>query len=100
MILYNVTVKITTQQHDDWLAWMQEIHIPEVMNTGHFVEYRICRLLHNEEDGVTYAFQYFANSLADFQAYQEGPAQGLQEAHKNRFEPHYVAFRTLMEVLE
>jgi hypothetical protein len=36
MIVYNVTVKVNTEVHDEWFAWMKETHIPEVMKTGLF----------------------------------------------------------------
>lgn len=99
MILYNVTVKIDRDVHDDWLSWMREVHIPDVLATGHFVSHRICRLLHEEEDGVTYAIQYFAHSTDDIQAYQERHAQRLQAEHTRRYKDRFVAFRTLMEVV-
>lgn len=100
MILYNVTVKITHEKHHEWLAWMREVHIPDVMKTGLFVENRICRLLHGEEDGVTYAFQYISPSMKHFRQYQDEHAPRLQKDHSTRFGKHYVAFRTLMEILE
>ena len=46
MIIYNVTVSLVDQSiHQDWLKWMKEIHIPEVMDTGFFLDNKICRLL-------------------------------------------------------
>ena len=38
MIVYNVTVNIDKNIVDDWLTWMKEIHIPEVMKTGFFIK--------------------------------------------------------------
>ncbi len=99
MILYNVTVKVERDIHEDWLAWMRKEHIPDVLSTGHFVSHRICRLLHEEEDGITYAVQYFAHSLEDIQAYQQGHAQRLQAEHARRYKDRFVAFRTLMEIV-
>ncbi|MCE3229382.1 MAG: hypothetical protein K0S32_3933, partial [Bacteroidetes bacterium] len=33
MFIYNVTVNISNDIHTDWLKWMKEIHIPDVMKT-------------------------------------------------------------------
>ena len=41
MILYNVTISIDTSVEEDWLQWMKEIHIPDVMNTGLFIDNKI-----------------------------------------------------------
>jgi len=99
MILYNVTVKIRNEVHDDWLKWMREIHIPDVMKTGLFLEHKFCRIFEEDPAGVTYAIQYFTKNMEDFQRYQNEFAEKLQKEHTERYEGMYVAFRTLMEVL-
>lgn len=100
MILYNVTVKVDEAIHPEWLAWMKKTHIPDVLATGHFVDHKICRLLSvEEEDGPTYAIQYFCNNLEAFRTYQEQDARRLQKEHMDKYGNRYVAFRTLMEVV-
>ena len=100
MILYNVTIKIEQSLEADWLAWMREEHIPEILKTNLFSDYKLCRLLHEEEDGgVTFAVQYFCENMDAFQTYQNKFAKELQAKHVARYKDRYVAFRTLMEVL-
>ena len=99
MILYNVTVKIEKTLAPEWLDWMKITHIPDVMKTGLFTEYKICEILHDDEDGgVTFAFQYFAKNMEDFQIYQRDHAKALQKDVVERYKDRYVAFRTLMKV--
>ena len=101
MILYNVTVKIDATISEEWLNWMKTVHIPDVMNTGLFTEYKICEILHDDEDGgVTFAFQYFAKNMEDFQTYQRDHAKALQKEVVAKYKDRYVAFRTLMKVHE
>ena len=50
MLLYNVTVSIDKSIKEDWVSWMKKKHIPDVMNTGCFLEARIARV-HGEEEG-------------------------------------------------
>ena len=33
MIIYNVTVGVDKSIEADWLAWMKEVHIPDVIKT-------------------------------------------------------------------
>jgi len=99
MILYNVTVKIDADVHDDWLKWMREVHIPDVMQTGLFVENKLCKILHEEADGATYAIQYYCQDMKTLHQYQIHHAQTLQAEHTARYKDKYVAIRTLMEVL-
>ena len=48
MFIYNVTVTLKDSIHQDWLKWMQEVHIPDVMRTGYFVENKLCKLVTEE----------------------------------------------------
>ena len=52
MIIYNVTVNIDESIHEEWLLWMKNVHIPDVMETGHFLENKICKILAESEGGV------------------------------------------------
>ncbi len=100
MILYNVTVKIDHESHTRWLEWMERTHIPQVMQTACFSEYRFCKLLDaDESDGVTYAIQYLAKNMEAIADYQQHFAPALQADYKKNFEGHYVVFRSLLEVI-
>ncbi|MGA1581954.1 MAG: DUF4286 family protein [Saprospiraceae bacterium] len=102
MILYNVTVQIDHDIQDDWISWMQTIHIPDVMNTGLFSSWRMCKILGQEENptGVSYAIQYTCASMKDFIRYRDHFAADLQKEHSTRYAGKYAAFRTLLEVID
>ena len=98
-ILYNVTIKVIKEIEHDWLDWMKNIHIPEVMATKCFHNSRIGKLLFlDEEDGVTYTTQYLCENMDTFNKYNELYARSLQEKHQERYLEKYVAFRSLMEI--
>jgi len=99
MILYNVTVSVDQDVHEEWLRWMIEVHIPDVMATGHFVENKVMRIEAFEEGGITYAIQYLAPSRADYDTYQAHHAPRLQQDVLLRYPGKFAAFRTVMEVL-
>lgn len=100
MLLYNVTVTIDPLVHEEWLSWMKNVHIPEVMATGCFTTSRICRLLQPPpEMGFTYAFQYTCNDQATLDRYFSQFAPALQQAHASKYNDRFVAFRTILEVL-
>ncbi len=99
MILYNVTVNIDYEVQDEWLRWMREVHIPEVMATGLFTEHKFCRILAEEQGGASYSIQYFCKDRDTYDLYQSVFAPALQKKHSDRYEGKFVAFRTLLEVL-
>lgn len=99
MILYNVTVNIDSDVEQDWIEWMKETHIPEVMETGFFTEHRMMKMLSEAEDetGRTYAVQYMADSLDELETYLNTVATKLQKASIIRYGTKLAAFRTVME---
>lgn len=100
MIVYNVTIKINNEVHDEWVNWMKLIHIPEVMATGHFDDHRMMRILADDEtDGVTYAIQYHTKDMQTYFDYQANEAPRLQKEIEEMFKDKYVAFRTIMRVV-
>jgi len=99
MIIYNVTVSVDTDVAEEWLHWMKAEHIPDVMATGMFLDNRICRVLAEEEGGVTYAIQYTAADMATFERYKVEFAPRLQAETQKHYGGKFVAFRTLLEVV-
>ncbi|MFM2135683.1 MAG: hypothetical protein RL021_1083 [Bacteroidota bacterium] len=100
MIIYNVTVNIDDDVHDDWLKWMKETHIPDVLRTGMFLENRIMKVLVEEETGgTTYAIQYACESMEVFRRYESEFAPGLRADADKLFGGKFVAFRTLLETV-
>lgn len=99
MIIYNVTVKIDLDAHDEWLEWMQQEHIPQVLATGKFVEHQMAKVLVDDTDGITYAIQYKCECMDDLEAYQRDHAPLLQREHAKRYKDKFVAFRTLLELV-
>ena len=45
MIIYNVTINIHESVHDQWMKWMQEKHINDVLATGKFSSARMVKVL-------------------------------------------------------
>jgi hypothetical protein len=100
MIIYNVTIQVSWPVHNDWLKWMKEQHIPEVMETGLFTGYRIVKLLETDETtGPTYAVQYHAANLADYNQYIKKFSQLLRQKVTDMWGDKLTAFRTVMEVV-
>lgn len=100
MIIYNVTVNIENDVHDEWLKWMQEVHIPDVLRTGIFSESRMLKILADEDSGGTsYAIQYTCANMQDYEKYRDEFAPALQREVAEKFKDKFVAFRTLLETV-
>ncbi|WP_128548498.1 DUF4286 family protein [Larkinella soli] len=98
MILYNVTINIDKAVEQEWLGWMQEVHVPEVMATGLPVASKVLRLLTEVDNGgTTYTFQYSFRRMEDYVQYQDRFSTGLQQKVLERYPDRFVSFRSLLE---
>jgi hypothetical protein len=101
MIVYNITIKITSEIEADWLHWQKQEHIPEVMATGNFTHFHFYRLLQQEDDdGLTFIVQFFANSIEQYQQYIDNNAGHLRQKTMDRWGNRFIAFRTIMQVVD
>ncbi len=101
MVLYNVTIVLEPAIKDDWIKWMKEVHIREVMATGCFKEYKMSQVIDDRNpDQTTFAIQYLCESHETLDYYQQKHAPALQAAHTKRYSGKFGAFRTLLNVIE
>ena len=98
MYIYNVTITLDETIHYEWLKWMKDIHIPDVLQTGFFTDNKICRLITDEAE-ITYAIQYTFKKMDDLHAYQKEHAPRLQKEHSEKFKDKFAAFRTILEIV-
>ncbi len=100
MIVYNTTVKIHPAIEKAWVQWQQQVHIPALMATGKFTDYKMFRLLEQDEsDGVTYVIQFFSPTWETYEQYNAQHADALQRMAQERWGDLYIAFRTVMQVV-
>jgi len=100
VIIYNVTIKVESDVVDAWVNWMKTIHMKDLMDTGLFVDCRLCRLLEQDEaDGITFAAQYFCEGIEQYNLYIDQHAEQLRERSFKLFGGKFVAFRSLMEII-
>lgn len=100
VLIYNVTVKVDHAIHNDWLEWMKNEHIPDVMKTGCFVRYQLVRIMGVEEnDGVTYATQYYASNKTGYELYIQQYEPVLRHNARAKWAGNFVEFGSLMQVV-
>ena len=101
MIIYNVTTNIEKAEAERWLKWMLETHIPQVMETGMFLDYTVCRLIGDDDsDGFNYVIQYKCESMEIYKQYIKQFAPALREDVIKLFGDKFIAYRSLLEVIK
>jgi hypothetical protein len=101
MIIYSVKVNIKKSVESGWLDWMLNYHIKDVMETGHFNQWKIFRVLNSSDkiDDSTYIIEYFADSIENYEAYLKNDSRRLQEEHLKKFGGYFSAERSVRELI-
>ncbi len=99
MVIYNVTINVQEDIHDEWIKWMQEEHIPDMLDTKKFQKALMTKVMVQEPmGGITYSVQYTAESKDMLERYYSEDAEDMRSRSK-AFEGKFVAFRTELEVI-
>ena len=99
MYIYNITINVEKSIKEDWLRWMQEKHIPAMLDTGKFFEAKMCQVMVEESQGVTYSIQYTTDSKETLEKYYEENAAQLRQESALLFKEKFVTFRTELKVI-
>ncbi len=98
MIVYNLSIKVSAEIHDDWVQWHKQEHIPGIMTTGYFMDYKFFHLLEQDNpDAIIYIIQYFASSIKEYEAYIKEEAPQLRKNAIEKWGNQFIAFRMVME---
>ena len=100
MIVYNVTTKIDPSIKNNWLVWIKEEHIPEIIKTGCFTHASTFQLLEvDDSEGPTFTIQYFAESKSLYNLYIDKFAPVMKQKAFDKWGNKFIAFRSLMQVV-
>jgi hypothetical protein len=101
VIIYAVSIAIKKSVHEEWMRYMKEVHIPDVMRTGCFRKCELQRVLEpaSEAEFLAYSIQYSSDSIEDYEHYRTEFAVRLQAEHTQRFAEEFRATREVREVM-
>ena len=97
MFIYAVTVQIKPEIENEWLSWMKEVHVPDVLRTRCFSECKIYKDTSVSQNEAAYIFQYMGKDIGDYHRYAEEFAPDLQKDHTARYSGKFKATRQLLE---
>ena len=98
MFIYNVTTHVEPTIESQWLAWMIEEHVPQMIQTGKFKKAIIFKVItENDLGGVSYATQYHCSDRTTFESYQKEDADRLKKHALDKFGERILSFRTELE---
>lgn len=100
MYIYNVTITLEPEIEAQWLNWMQQEHIPEMIATSKFIGALMTKVVTDQDlGGPTYSVQYRCTNKAVLQNYYVEDAENMR-AKSAAFAGKFIAFRTELDVIQ
>ena len=101
MIIYNVTYSVANSIEEQWLNWMTEIHIPEILNTRSYIRYQLVKIIDIDEDGsATYAVQYYAQTKQNHVQFINLHDTSFKLKCSRQWGEEVLSFGTLMQIVQ
>ena len=95
MIIYSIHITIPKNIIRNWENWMQATHIPDVMKTGMFLNFKFNKSENIRQQEVLYIIQYTSSNISQYLNYKTRFATELQNQHNNKFKNQFSAKREL-----
>lgn len=96
---YVVYAEVDAEAEVEWVAWMREHHVAEVVRTGYFDNALMLRVEGSVGSRPAYRMIYSAADAAAIDAYLAGPAARLRAEHQARFDGRVEARREQLSVV-
>lgn len=98
MFIYSITFKVDHSILEEWIAWQKEEHIPEIMATKFFTEFKFLHLLeHDDAEGATYIIQYDSPDKNNCENYIKNYSPAFKEEALKRWGDKIISYRSLLE---
>lgn len=100
MVIYNVTVSLAPEIEEEWLKWIEEEHIPDMLGTEKFEKAQLVKIYDDKQAATgSYAVQYYAKSPQLLNAYLSEDAARLRKKTADQFGDKLLSFRTFLNVV-
>ena len=101
MLIYNVTSHVEPKIEKEWLLWMKQKHLSEMLATQKFSMAKIFKVISDKDHGgVSYAVQYHCENKNTLDEYLKNDAKDLQKKENEKFGKSILFFRTELQLIE
>ena len=97
MFIYNITFKVDHTIVAEWIAWQKNVHIPEIMATNLFTEFKFLHLLeHDDAEGGTYIIQYHTPEKDNCDTYIKNYSPAFKEEALKKWGNKIISYRSVL----
>ncbi|HLP04066.1 MAG TPA: DUF4286 family protein [Paludibacter sp.] len=101
MLIYNTTYLVSDQEHNNFLKWIREEHIPFMLESTYFSKPQMTRIITgSEQEGTSFSVQFHVNNLQTLKLWNQKYSTLFQENCSKKFGTEVLFFTTIMELIE
>jgi len=101
MYIYNITTNVDESVHKEWLDWMKETHIPDILATGNFRKALMTEVMLKEElGGITYSVQFTCETKEKLEKYLLEEDQKMKSKAWDLFGNKFGTFTSVMKIVK
>ncbi len=101
MLIFNTTYLVSDNVRSTWLKWIQEKHIPFMLESNLFSKPQLARIITSAEDeGTSFSLQFNILDMNTLKKWNQQYKVIFQENCSREFGTEVVFFTTILEMIE
>jgi hypothetical protein len=101
MLIYNITFLVADKVSQQWLQWVNDSHIPEMVASGYFTEPRLAKVLSDHgQEGTSYAVQYHIADMQELGVWRRKFGSAMERNCASLFGEDVLLFTTVLELIK
>lgn len=100
MLIFNTTFLVSDKVHGAWLKWINEKHIPYMLESQLFSQPQVAKVLTNEEqEGTSFSVQFHVQDMETLFEWNKKYGADFQTIFSQKFGSEALFFTTVLELL-
>jgi Domain of unknown function (DUF4286) len=101
VLIHNRTLNVDINIASEWLQWELEEHIPKIMKTGLFDDFKILELLEQEDpEGKTFIIQFWTGDPKSYDIFMREFEQNFRREEFDKWGNQVIGFRSLLRIVK
>lgn len=100
MLVYNTTFQVDTDVESNFIIWIKEVYIHEVLKAGMLSSPRLCKILSHLDEGSSFSLQWEVENSTILHRWHMEHGAKLNDQIQQLFKDKVIGFPTLMELME
>ena len=100
MLIFNTTFLVSDSVHNDWHKWINEQHIPFMLQFKPFSNPQVAKVLTDQrQEGTSFSVQFHIRDMETLSIWNEKYGKAFQENCSRQFGTEVVFFTTVLELV-